>query len=145
MALKKNRGTSRHTQRHEHILLRQKLNRIALLRRTGTHKIPPLVIQPRNLEQVQHIVDVILSQPPLGHGTAQVGVAVEVVLRSRQHGVDVRVAACSEQVVHAAAVFVLAVPGEAVGDDCDEGSHVGEVGPQAVVRCDVCGMKLSGP
>jgi hypothetical protein len=69
---------------------------------------------------------------------------VEVVLRSGQHGVDVRVAARAEQVVHAAAVLVVAVPGEAVGDDCDEGPHVGEVGPEAVVGGYVSGVKLPG-
>lgn len=67
---------------------------------------------------------------------------MEVVLRSGQHGVDVRVAARAQQVVHAAAVFVRAVPREAVGDDCDKGPNVGEVGPEAVVRGDVCGMQL---
>lgn len=134
----------KHTQRHEHILLCQELNRIALFSRARTHEIPPLIIQSSNLEQVQHIVDVILSQSPLGHGTAQVRVAVEVVLRSGQHGVDVRVAARAQQVVHAAAVFVLAVPREAVGDDGDEGSHVREVGPEAVVGSYVRGMHLPG-
>lgn len=69
--------------------------------------------------------------------------AVEVVLRSGQHGVDVRVAARAQQVVHAAAVLVLAVPCEAVGDDGDEGPHVGEVGPEAVVGGDVGGVKLA--
>lgn len=135
---------SKHTQRHEHILLCQELNRIALLSRTRTHKISSLVIQPGNLEQVQHIVDVILSQSPLSHSPAQVRVAVEVVLRSGQHGVDVRVAARAQQVVHAAAVLVLAIPCEAVGDDGDEGPHVGEVGPEAVVGGDVGGVKLAG-
>lgn len=69
--------------------------------------------------------------------------AVEVVLRARQHGVDVRVAARAQQVVHAAAVLVAAVPGEAVGDDCDERPHVGEAGPEAVVGGDVGGVKLA--
>jgi hypothetical protein len=45
--------------------------------------------------------------------------------------------------VDAAAVLVLAVPGEAVGDDCDEGPHVGEVGPETVVGRYVGGVKLA--
>lgn len=69
---------------------------------------------------------------------------MEVVLRPRQHGVDVRVAACAQQVVHAAAILVLAIPREAVGDDGDERPHVGEIGPEAVVGGDVGGVKLAG-
>lgn len=78
------------------------------------------------------------------HCPREVGVAVEIVLFPRENGVDVRIAAGAEEVVYSAAVLVDAVPGEAVVDDCREGAHVGEDGPEAVVGGYVGGVELFG-
>lgn len=130
------------TQSHEKMLLGQKLNTVAALRRTRIHKVPAVLVQPRDLEDVEHVMHVRLVEAELAHRPRQVRVAVEVVLRAREEGVDVGIAPRAEQVVDAAAVPVHAVPVEAVVDDGGEGPHVGQVGPQTVVRADVRGVEL---
>lgn len=103
------------------------------MRRRRVHEIATLFIQASHLKDVDDVVDIALGKSIRRHSTDEVGVAVEIVLGSREDGVDVRVAAGAQQVVHAAAVLVLAVPGQAVGDDGGKRAHVGEAGPKAVV------------
>lgn len=70
---------------------------------------------------------------------------MEIILRPvREHGVDVRVAPRAEQVMHAPAVLVLPVAGEAVVEDGAEGAHIGEGRPEAVVGGEVGGVELAG-
>lgn len=117
---------------------------IARLSRTWVHKVPPLLVQPGDLKNVDDVVHVLLVQAPGQHRAGQVGVALEVVGAAGEHGVDIGVAAGAEQVVDAAAVLVGAVPREGVLDDGGEGPHVGEVGPEAIMGRDVRGVELLG-
>lgn len=118
---------------------------ITRLSRARVHEIPPLLIQPRDLEQVDHIMNIGLVQAKRRDRPRQVRVAVEVVRLAREHGVDVGVAPRAEQVVHAAPVLVLAVPREAVRDDGHQRPHVRQARPQPVVRRHVRGVQLLGP
>lgn len=48
----------------------------------------------------------------------------------------------AEEVVAPPTVLIYPVPGECVCDNCHEGAHVGEGGPQAVVSRNVRGVEL---
>jgi hypothetical protein len=61
-----------------------------------------------------------------------------------EEGGDVGIAPRAEEIVAPAASVVNAVPGKGVGDYCDEGPHVGEAGPEAVVGGDMRGVQLFG-
>jgi hypothetical protein len=143
VASEESRKRAQLTQSHEQVLLGQKFERIPLLRGRWAHKVPPLSIQPRDLKDVEHVVDIRLGEAKRGDGAREVGVAVKVVLRARQHRVDVGVAARAQQVVRAAAVLVVAVPRQSVVNDGGEGPHVWQAGPQAVVSRDVRGVQLA--
>lgn len=130
------------TQGKQQILLAQKFNVIPGLRGTRVHEIPALVVQPRDLKQVDDVVDVPLLEAKGHDGPGEVGVALKVVAAAAEHGVDIRVAASAQQVVHAAARLVDPVPGQRVGDDGGQRSHVRQAGPQPVVRGHVRRVQL---
>lgn len=132
------------TQSHQEILLSQKLNVIPRLRRTGVHKVPPLLIQTSYLENVNHIMDILLVQPVRQHRACQVRMALEVVVAAAENRVDVRITTRAEEIVYASTVLILAVPVQRVLDDGGQRAHVRQIGPEAVARRNVAGVKLLG-
>ena len=139
------------TQRHQKILLCEKLDTVHLLRRAGVHKVAALLVEARDLKDVDDVVDVALTEAKLHDGPGQVGVAVIVVAAvaalgagtgTGEDGVDVGVAARPQQVVDPPAVLVDAVPCQRVVDDGGQRSHVGQARPQPVVGAHVRGVKL---
>lgn len=109
------------------------------------HEIPPLLVQPCNLEQVDNVVHVGLVQTKGRDCTRQVGVAVKIIRLAREHRVDIGITPRAEEVVDAAPVLVFTVPREAVRDDCDQGPHVRQAGPQPVMCGHMGGVQLLGP
>lgn len=101
-----------------------------------------MFIQSSDLEEIDHIVNIPFRQAPWCYGPSQIRVTLEVVLASRQNGVDVRITACAEKVVDTTAILVCAVPGECIFHNGGQGPHIGEVGPQAVMSGDVRSVKL---
>lgn len=118
---------------------------ISRLSRARVHEIPPLLVQPRNLEQVDNVVHIGFVQTKGRDRTRQVGVAVEVIRLAREHGVDIGVTPGAEQIVHAAPVLVFAVPREAVRNDGHQRPHIWQARPQPVMCCHVGGVQLLGP
>lgn len=122
-----------HTQRHQDVLLGQELDIVTRLRWARVHEVSTLLVQPSNLKQVDNIMDIGLDQAEGHDGTGQVRMAMEIVGLAGEHGVNIGVAAGSEQVVHTATVLIFAVPRQTVRDDGGQGPHVWEAGPQPVV------------
>lgn len=112
------------TKSHEDILFSQELDVVPCLSGARIHKVPSLVIQPSDLEQIDHIVNIRLIQSEGSYSSSQVRVTVEIVCLARQYRVDVRVTTRTKQVVDAAPMLILAIPGKTVCDDGDEWAHV---------------------
>ena len=129
--------------RAEEVDLGEDLEEVALLRRTGLHEVA-VVLKPGHLEDVEHVVDVQLGEPPRRDRPDQVRVAAEVELLSRQELGDVGIAARSEEVVAAPAVGIDPVL-ERVVRDRRHRTQIGERRPEAIVGRDVSPMKLLRP
>lgn len=144
------------TQRHQKVLLREKLDTVQLVRGAGVHEVAALLVEARDLKNIDDVVDIALAEAELHDGPGQVGVAVVVVAallaaaaRPRlgagaggEDGVDVGVAARPQQVVDPPAALVDAVPRQRVVEDGGQRPHVGQARPQAVVRAHVRGVEL---
>src|SRR5699024_645522 len=65
----------------------------------GVHEVLAVGVQPRELGDVEHVVDVVLGQPVRQDRAGQVRVAVVVDVDAGQQPVDVGVAAGAQQVV----------------------------------------------
>lgn len=75
----------------------------------GLHEVTAVLVEPRNLEDVQHVVDVRLVQAMRQNRACKVRVALEVERRAADELVHVRVAPGPEQVVDAASHLVNAI------------------------------------
>ena len=63
-------------------------------------------------------------------------------VRASKHSINIEIAACAQQIVDTATVFVDAVPGQRILDDRTQGPYVGQTGPQPIERRDVRGVEL---
>ena len=110
---------------HQQILFSKEFDGIPRLCRRRIHKVPP-VIQTRHLKQVDDVVDVRLIQTVGSNRPGQIGMAVEIIRRlfTAQQYIDVRITSRSQKVVASAAVLVLPIPRQRVGNNCAERSHI---------------------
>jgi hypothetical protein len=83
----------------------------------SAHEIFPIDVQPRDLKNIQHIMDVLLLEAPRQHGPDQVRMALEVELVAAQKGIDIGIASSAEQVMATSADLVNAIVGERVSYD----------------------------
>ena len=65
----------------------------------GLHEVFPLLVQSGDLKDVQNIMHVELSKPMGHHRTSQVGMAVVIERFSTHKQIDIRVTACSQEVM----------------------------------------------
>ena len=103
-------------------------------RKTGAH------------EDVQHVVHVPLGggqRQPLvaGERARQVGMAAVMVLVAAQQELGVGIAPCADDIVHAAAIVVPAVPVERVVGDGRHRPESGQRAPQPVAGADMGGVQ----
>ena len=98
------------------------------------------MVQPRALENIQHIVHVELGQAVGQHRAGQVGVAVVVKILAGEHFVHIGIAAGAEQIVQSTAMFVDAIVSQAVVGDGHQRSQKRQVRPEPVMGADVCAL-----
>lgn len=91
------------------------------------HEVSSLVIKASDLENIDHIMNILFVQSVRQYRTCQVGVALIVILSPAQDCVDVRIAAGAQQVMDPTAVLVLAVPRECILNNGGERSHIWQV------------------
>lgn len=100
------------TQGHQQVLLSQELNMITCLCGTRIHEISPFVVETSHLEKIDHVMDIRLIQAERDNSTSQIGMTVIVIrgLSAGQHGVDVWITACPQQIMNSPTMLINAVP-----------------------------------
>ena len=98
------------------------------------------MVQPRALENIQHIVHIELGQAVGQHGAGQVGVAVVVKIFAGEHFVHIGIAAGAEQIVQSTAMFINPVARQAVIGDSHQWPQKRQVRPEPVMGADVCAL-----
>ncbi|MNF82129.1 hypothetical protein D3C84_644280 [compost metagenome] len=103
------------------------------------------MIEPRALENVQHVMHVEFGQAVGHYRACQVGMTVMMKVLAGEHFVHIGIAAGTQQVVQAAAMFIDTISGEAVISNGHQRPQKRQVRPEPVVSADVRALQLPGP